>query len=260
MNQQNQDAWNKQSYDAWLERFGTPADMAKRLRDDPAKTLQPLTSAMGNVNGKKILNLMGSNGTKAVALALLGARVTVVDFSDGNRRYATDLAEAAGTHIEYIVADVLSLEGKIEMQSFDIVFAEMGILHYFTELKPFMDAVFKLLSFNGLFILRDFHPVSTKLISYRGSTAKVRKYRVDGDYFDKGLKERDVAFGKFLPDGSESAKVLLRAWNLGEIISAVAGSGFVVQSLEEEPNQSSDVFDKGIPKTYTLTAGKVRFA
>ncbi len=241
---------------AWEERFGTAIEAAKKIAADPAKALSVLYPKMMPVEGKKILNIMGSNGTKAVALALLGAAVTVADFSPENKRYALDLAGAAGVTIEYLVTDVLSLDGKTKAGSFDLAFAEMGILHYFTDLKPFMDIVYALLSANGEFILRDFHPVSTKLLSYRGSSAKVRKYKVDGDYFNTDLEERDVAYAKFLSDGEESAKVRLRKWNLGEIITATANAGFVIQSLEEEPNLSSDVFDKGIPKTFTLCAKK----
>jgi 2-polyprenyl-3-methyl-5-hydroxy-6-metoxy-1,4-benzoquinol methylase len=55
------------------------------------------------------VNLMGSHGHKAVALALLGAAVTVVDVSPGNATYARAVAAAAGVELEYVVADVLQL-------------------------------------------------------------------------------------------------------------------------------------------------------
>ncbi|MDU7887403.1 MAG: SAM-dependent methyltransferase, partial [Clostridium perfringens] len=44
--------------------------------------------------------------------------------------------------------------------------------------------------------------------------------------------------------------------NLGEIVTAVANTGLKIESLTEEPNLSSDVFDKGIPKTFTIVARK----
>ncbi|WP_259391974.1 hypothetical protein [Paenibacillus thiaminolyticus] len=43
-----------------------------------------------------------------------------------------------------------------------------GILHYFQEMGPLFDVVFRLLAQGGRLILQDFHPVSTKLISSRG--------------------------------------------------------------------------------------------
>lgn len=253
----NEEAWNKETYDAWIHRFGEPYEAASKIKINPEKTLSVLYSKFVDVKGKKVMNLMGSNGSKAVALALLGANVTVVDFSEGNKRYALELAEAAGVKIDYILSDVLKLPKDLFRGDYDIVFAEMGILHYFTDLKPFMNVIYKLLRVNGMLVIRDFHPVTTKLISSRGSTSKVRKHKVTGDYFDTSLEEKDISYSKYLADNEEPKKVLLRKWNLGEIVTSVAKEGFFIKGLDEEPNLSSDTFDKGIPKTFTIVAEKI---
>ena len=252
----NQCSWNNETYDAWVNRFGEPSEVLKKISKDPTNMISTLHSKFGDVKGKKIMNLIGSNGTKAVSLALLGADVTVVDFSEGNKRYALKLADVAGVKIEYILSDVLKLTDQQLSGDFDIVFAEMGILHYFTDLKPFMDIIYKLLKKHGLVVIRDFHPVSTKLITSRGSTSKVRKHKVTGDYFDATLKEKEVSYSKYSSDDDSAQKVLLRLWNLGEIVTSVANSGLLIKSLDEEPNLSSDSFDKGIPKTFTIVAEK----
>lgn len=258
----SEELWNEDTYTAWTSRFGTPTEAAAKLVKDPIGRLYPLASYLGEVNGKKIMNLMGSNGMKAVALGLMGAEVSVADFSEANARYAADLAQEAGVRLTYIVSDVLKLPEEIMDRSYDIVFAEQGIVHYFTELTPFMDTVYRLLASGGKFILRDFHPITTKLISSKGSTAKVRKHKVTGDYFDTTLQEKKVSYSKYLPatgENSESAEhsvVYWRRWTLGEIVTAAASSGLVISKLIEEPNLSSDVYDKGIPKTFTLVAGK----
>lgn len=253
---ENEEAWNKDSYEAWVERFGTPQEAIEKIKRNPDKALSALNSKIGEVKGKRIINIMGSNGYKAVALALLGADVTVVDFSEGNRSYALELAEAGEVKLNYILSDVLKLSEEQLTGDYDIVFAEMGILHYFIELRPFMDIIYRLLAKKGLFIIRDFHPVSTKLISSRGSTANVRKHKVTGDYFDTSLEEKYISYSKYLQEKDQSHKVLLRKWNLGEIVTSVAASGLIIKSLEEEANMSSEVFDKGIPKTFTLVATK----
>jgi 2-polyprenyl-3-methyl-5-hydroxy-6-metoxy-1,4-benzoquinol methylase len=253
----NEDAWNQENYEAWVQRFGTPVEAAIKLKQDPIKPISILYSKFEPVEGKKIMNLMGSNGNKAVALALMGAKVTVVDFSEGNKRYALELAKEAGVTIDYILSDVLKLSKEQLTGDYDIVFAEMGILHYFTDLSPFMNIIYKLLGKNGRVVIRDFHPVSTKLISSKGSTAKVRKHKVTGDYFDTSLEEKEISFSKYLTEKQETQKVMLRKWNLGEIVTAVASQGLFIKALHEEPNLSSDVFDKGIPKTFTLVAEKI---
>ncbi len=245
---ENKSAWEKEHENAWIERFGTPADYAKKIKKDPLNLLGSLATALGDVRGKKILNVMGSNGNKAVALSLIGADVTVVDFSASNKAYAMALAKEAQVSIGYIVDDVLNMKREA---SFDIAFAEMGILHYFTDLSLFFGLLNEVLKEGGVAVVRDFHPVSTKLIVSRGSTAKVRKHKVEGDYFDKALIEKSVSYGKYLADEAPE-KVYLRNWTLGEIVTAAAQSGFRIQALIEEPNGSSDVFDKGIPKTFIL--------
>jgi 2-polyprenyl-3-methyl-5-hydroxy-6-metoxy-1,4-benzoquinol methylase len=181
---QTKNVWNDDTYEAWVERFGTPYEAAERLKKDPSIKLNPILQYFGDVKDKKILNLMGSNGIKAVALALLGAETAVIDISHGNAKYAKELAAEAGVDIRYIISDVLAIPKEEQTILYDIVFAELGIVHYFTNLKPFFDVAYSLLNSGGQFVIRDFHPISTKLISSRGSTAKVRKHKVDGDYFD----------------------------------------------------------------------------
>ncbi|WP_340023810.1 class I SAM-dependent methyltransferase [Paenibacillus sp. FSL K6-1096] len=256
----SEELWNEDTYAAWTRRFGTPAEAAGKLAKDPAGKLFPLNAYFGEVKGRRIINLMGSNGMKAVALALLGAEVTVADFSEANARYARELAQAAGVPLEYIVSDVLALPEVLPDSTYELVFAEMGIVHYFTDLSRFMAVARRLLAPGGTFVLRDFHPVTTKLISSKGSTAKVRKHKVSGDYFDTALEEKQVSYSKYMPDGGSTAEaakpnaVYWRRWTLGEIVTAAAASGLVIQQLVEEPNLSSDVYDKGIPKTFTLVA------
>ena len=252
----NMNSWNSDSYAAWVERFGKPEEIARKILADPKKILSSLRDVFAEVKGKKILNMMGSNGTKAVALAVLGAEVTIVDFSEENRRYALDVAASAGVKISYIQSDILKIRDYVDSRTFDIVLAEMGIIHYFTDLNPFMKIAFDMLNNEGLFILKDFHPVSKKLISYRGSTAKIRKYKITGDYFDKSIEKVEVAYGKHLDSMEIKQFVYIRKWTLGEIVTSMAEEGLIIRSLKEEPNQSSEVFDRGIPKTFTLIAGR----
>ena len=84
--------------------------------------------------GRKVTHLMGSNGVKAVAMAMLGADVKVVDFSRENATFANELAESANVCIEYIVSDVLCLpspKASVPFREYqDLVLMELGVLHY----------------------------------------------------------------------------------------------------------------------------------
>lgn len=63
---------------------------------------------------------------------------------------------------------------------YDIVLLELGVLHYFVDLLPLMAKVEQLLAPGGRLLLREFHPVSTKLISSKG-----KKHKVAGHYFSQ---------------------------------------------------------------------------
>ncbi|RKN70621.1 class I SAM-dependent methyltransferase [Paenibacillus ginsengarvi] len=254
---QNKEAWNVGAYQAWVNRFGNPSEAAMKIKHDPAKRIGKALDYMGEIQERNIVNLLGSNANKAVALALMGASVTVVDFSTENEKYALELAAAADVHIRYIVSDVLQLPDEVLTGSFDIVYMEHGILHYFTDLHALFHVVNTLLRPGGVLVTQDFHPVSTKLLSSRGTTATIRKHKITGNYFDASIEEKEISFSKFLSDRSENVqKVLLRNWTLGEIITSIASCGLYIRVLEELPNQSSDVFDKGIPKTFIILAEK----
>ncbi|MDF2815005.1 MAG: class SAM-dependent methyltransferase [Paenibacillus sp.] len=258
MNLNNEHAWNQHAYDAWVNRFGTPEQAAARITQDPAAKIRSFAAYAGDLEGKKVANLLGSHGGKAVPMALLGAKVTVIDFASENAKYASELAGAAGVNIRYVVEDVLELPETELSGDYDIVLMEFGILHYFLDLNALATVIAKLLHSGGKLILQDFHPVSTKLISSKGTTAAIRKHKVTGDYFDTSLEESDVAYSKFVSDTDPASmlKVKLRKWTLGEIVTGIASSGLIIERLVEEANASSDVFDKGIPKTFTLIARK----
>lgn len=251
----NNSLWQSDTFAAYVNKYGSPEEAAKKVLKNPERILFPMKEDIGNLKFKKVANLMGSVGQKAVALSLLGADVTVFDLSNSHKIYAQALAAACGTSIHYEVGNVLDINQAIYGDYFEIAIAEMGIVHYFTDLDVFFRSVYEILRRDGFFILRDFHPVSTKLISSRGSTAKVRKHKVTGDYFSKELVEQEAAFSKYSENTVEE-KVMLRKWTLGEIVTSLANKGFIIEKLREEPNYSSESFDAGIPKTFTVKCRK----
>ena len=65
----------------------------------------------------------------------MGADVTVVDISEENSKYATELAKEAGVSLEYVVHDFKNWGNAELEQSYDLVYMEGGILHYFMDLN-----------------------------------------------------------------------------------------------------------------------------
>jgi hypothetical protein len=142
MSADNSAAWvGEDTYAAWVKRFGEPTAAAAAVRDNPGARLGTLRQWVEPVAGAHVVNLLGSHGTKAAAMALLGAAsATVVDVSPANARYGGELAAALGVDVKYVVCDVLELCEKAPQLdgSADLVVMEMGILHYFVDLRPLL--------------------------------------------------------------------------------------------------------------------------
>ena len=253
----NEKSWNAAAYEAWTNRHGAPADYAKKLMADPMREVNHYLPYIQSPKGKRIINLLGSKGNKAVALALLGADVTVVDISASNAKYANELAEAAGVSIQYVVSDVLNVQLS---ESFDIVLLELGVLHYFLDLKPLFQKIATLLKGNGMLILRDYHPVYTKLLGVDHPS-----FRANGNYFDEELIEDDVAYSILLTEAQKESlpKTTIRRWTLGEIITTLAEERFKIEKLAEEhgahqrwvfPSTAPEGIEERVPGLYTLIA------
>ncbi len=236
----NQAAWNTGAYEAWVIENGTPAHLAATL--EPEKILKRVLKHLGNLNGKKVANPLGSRGKAGVAMALLGANVTIFDLSESNKRYALELATAANVKLEYVVGDFMQLETQND--DFDVVLMELGILHWFMDLNALAKQVHGIMNTGGRFVVNDFHPIASKLLSKTQTQTLA-----DRDYFDSSPHSGKVPYQGLIK--IETPDCLTRCWTLGEIVTALAQNGFQIETLEETPGWG---FDAKIPGLFTLVA------
>lgn len=239
---QNKHAWEYGTYDYWVRESGTPEERAMKILANPIGTLKKHAAYFPAYEGIKIANICGSCGKKAVPLALLGAEVTVFDLSEENRRYAVELAAAAGAPITYQVCNVLEIDLNIYQNQFDVVFFEGGVLHYFHDLDAFMTIMHALLRPGGTMICSDFHPF-TKIsdILQFGQPAP-------GYFFDEVFEGPMPHSG-----GVESAPTCLyRKYTISQIINSVIGCGFKLHRFDEHPAWT----DPRLPGEFTIIACK----
>jgi 2-polyprenyl-3-methyl-5-hydroxy-6-metoxy-1,4-benzoquinol methylase len=195
---------------------------------------------MGEVAGKRVCSVQGSSGRIAVAFALVGAQATVLDFAEENRRYALELAAAAGVTIDYRLGDVMEA-GALGLEPFDWIAMELGILFYHQDLAAFFAVLAGLTRPGGRLVLNEYHPVNRKLRA-PGAVA---------DYFDSEVRLGDVP--NPTGDGRRLGQCAVRAWTLGEIVTGAVAGGWSIEKLLEQPDW---VDEPTWPGTFTLIAAK----
>lgn len=242
----NKTAWENRAYEAWNKRNGTPSEYATEIKSNPIGGRQIHQQIFKNISisGKKIANPCGSNGRQAVPLALLGADVTVFDISEENKQYALELAKETGVNIEYILGDFCETDLNKYGNIYDIIYAEGGILHYFSDIDMFTKMLYAITKSNGQLILSDFHP-------YR----KINGLKqTENNYFDNQIHIGNVAYHGFFEQEEQEAfpKCSLRYYTLSEIINSVIASGFALKEFIEHPNFN----DNKIPAEFTIIAYK----
>lgn len=250
MNEQsilNKNAWEYRAYEFWNNRDGSPLDNANKILKNPKACLKKHQEYFNQIEGMKIANICGSNGRKAVPLALMGATVTVFDISEENKRYALELAKCANTSIDYIVGDIYDVDLEKYEGFFDILYLEGGILHYFNDINKLMSILYSLLKDSGVMVLSDFHPLR-KCID-EGNAGQTQ-----GNYFDEELHSGDVAYKQFFSkqEQSDFPDCCLRFYTLSEIINTVIIAGFELKKFDEHPKWKNE----NIPGEFTILAVK----
>ena len=244
----NKVAWEYDAYAFWIRHNGPPEELAAKLTADPMRGLKRYAGYWGDCKGVRVANICGSCGKKAVPLALLGAEVTVFDISCDNRRYALELADAAGVQLDYQLGDVLEIDLTRFGGAFDVVFMEGGVLHYFHDIAQFMGLMHRLLRPGGRMICSDFHPF-TKMKDTLGLQTRTMSY------FCTDVFDGEMAHARFYPEEirAQFPRCLLRRYTMSEIINAVIRAGFTLRQLEEHPAWENP----DLPGEFTAVAEKV---
>ena len=244
---QNKEAWEYNAYDFWIREVGLPEERARRIRKNPIRELKWHAKYFEGYEGIRIANICGSCGKKAVPLAVLGADVTVFDISEDNKRYAMELAEAAQVDLHYEVCDVLEIDLEKYRCSFDVVFMEGGILHYFHDLDAFIEMMYAILKPGGRMICSDFHPF-TKIIDILNFQQPTMSY------FSSEVFEGEMAHARFYDEETRKQfpKCSLRKYTISEIINSVIAVGFRITRFDEHPAWTNS----DLPGEFTVLAVK----
>lgn len=173
---------------------------------------------LGNVKGKRVLEIGCGGAQCSIAFAKQGAIATGIDISAEQLKFARKLAEKNKVKIKLYQGDIHNLK-QIKNSSQDIVFSAFA-LHYIENLLKCFKEARRVLKKKGLFVFSLDHPF------YR--TIHPKTLRVRESYFKTGKKIERYGKDKFVMFNR----------TVSEIYNNIVKAGFLVEKIiEPKPNK-----------------------
>ncbi|MCY3660435.1 MAG: class I SAM-dependent methyltransferase [Caldilineaceae bacterium] len=192
--------------------------------------------------GKRVLVLAGGGGQQSACLALLGAKVTVLDLSDEQLERDREAARALGLQLDLHQGDMRDLS-RFDGNSFDMVYHPHSI-NFIPDVDEVFAEVARVLAPGGQYRV-DWHNPFTQLVddeSYRDGVG----YGLLHPYRD-GEVDLQAVFGSDqwpveLADGSIVSMDHPRSWihTLGTFVGELAHNGFVILGIGEETSTDDE--------------------
>ncbi|MFA4820332.1 MAG: methyltransferase domain-containing protein [Candidatus Aenigmatarchaeota archaeon] len=156
---------------------------------------------LGNVKGKKILEIGCGGAQCSISFAKQGAICTGIDITQAQLDYARKLAEKEKVSVTLIKGDIQTLRG-IRSNSYDIVFSSFA-LQYIADLTKCFKEVHRVLKKGGLFVFSIDHPfyntINPKTKTLKRSYLKTGKL-VENEEWSDGIKHKFVMFHRKVSD------------------------------------------------------------
>lgn len=223
------DKVNRALWDIW-----TPIHAASKMYDVDGfragkNSLKPIElESLGCVTGKRILHMQCHFGLDTLSLARMGANVIGVDYSPQSIQLARRLSVELNLPAHFIEANIYDL-GEVLDETFDIVFASYGVLHWLDDLDRWGRIVAAALRPGGVFHLVDFHPIFNMLSS-------------DGrdlvfPYFATGQPVRSIKKGACTdPDNPIEHEAFEWPHGMAEVLMALIKAGLRIENFREFPH------------------------
>ena len=185
----------------------------------PGMPLENKLKMIGNVKGKKVLEIGCGGAQCGIAFAKKGAKVTGIDISKEQLQYVKELSEKHNVKINLLQGDIKNLK-KIKSNSQDIVFSSWA-LFYVSDLKKCFKEVNRVLKKKGIFVFSTRHPF--------WETLNKQSMKIKRCYFDMG-RDEEPYMGKFV----------WYRYTMSELINSLIYAGFTIERIEEPDPRKKD--------------------
>ncbi|QHC26295.1 class I SAM-dependent methyltransferase [Streptomyces sp. GS7] len=235
MRQHTPDDWREVNRARWDERV--PLHIASDFYDQDAfrrtrDVIRDFEAAeVGDVTGRSLLHLQCHFGQDTLSWAHRGAgRVVGLDFSAPAVEAARELAAEFGygpDRASFVAADVHDAAEAVPDAAYDIVYTGIGSVNWLPDLVRWAETAASLVAPGGFLYLAEFHPLCDVLDDRTGS-------QVVHDYFRREAWDEDAP-GSYTDFGAVTVHNRSVEWqhSLGDVVSAVAGSGLRIEFLHE---------------------------
>lgn len=193
---------------------------------------------VGPVEGKKLLHMQCHLGTESVNWARLGAEVSGLDFSSSVIEQAKMLAEKCGVSIDYRQGDVYDVTKVFNDKTFDIVYVNIGSLHWLPDIERWGKAVASMLNEGGVLYVNEIHPFSSIL-----GDREDNGMTVAFDYFNRGPVVWNDAGSYADTSATTHDEHVIYDRPLSDIIMATINAGLTVELLSERQGQEYQQFE-----------------
>jgi len=232
MHAANRVAWDEaaEDYERRLARS------IERLRAGRSSLLPVELALIGDLHGRAehAIHVQCAGGEDTLSLWLAGAdRVTGIDFSPRMLDLARRLATALDAPATWVEADVLDLPHDLDGTA-DLVYYGRGSIMWVQDLDEWASGIARLPRRGGRLVLFEGHPAEWLFDGDGEGGWLLTEY----DYFGGAEASRGWSPAYIehlsLPDDRQAWK-FARAWTLGEVVTALLGSGLRVETVTEHP-------------------------
>lgn len=191
-----------------------------------AERLRPFELVeVGDVSGKSLAHLQCHFGIDCLCWARCGAKVSGLDFSAPAVEAARQLASEMELDADFVQANVYDAPQALA-RTFDVVYTGLGAINWLPDIRRWTEVASSLVNPGGFLYLVEFHPFTNVFGD--------EDLNLTHDYFHEGMRVwEDTGTYADLEAETENNWTYERDHTLGEIVSAVAGSGLTIEFLHE---------------------------
>ena len=215
-------------------------------------------------SGGDVLHVQCAGGTDTLSLLLVGASsVTGTDISPNMLAVAEEKAARLNLDAEWVLSDTAHLPESLHNR-FDLVYTGRGALNWMMDINSWAKNVCACVRPGGHLFVFEGHPLDW-IWDERCETLQIHPDY--GGYFDANISSEAEWPTSYIDADTQPAAGWStkheRQWTLGDVVTAVAKQGMIVEVLSEHPDyywtahpHLTGLARTHLPHTYVLIARK----